>query len=68
MLSKRTLESREEIEMNILKNLVPKDHLVRLLDEFSNLSFVYEELEKEYCLDNGRPGVNPFVLVKIVII
>lgn len=68
MLSKRTLESREQIELNILDNLVPKDHLVRSLDKFLDLSFVYDELEKEYCLDNGRPGVDPVVLVKIAII
>jgi len=68
MLAKRTLESREQIELNIMENLVPKDHLVRALDEFLDLSFVYDELEKEYCLDNGRPGVDPVVLVKIAII
>jgi transposase len=68
MLAKRTLESREQLEMNILEQLVPKDHLVRLLDKFLDLDFVYDELEKEYCLDNGRPGVDPVVLVKIAII
>lgn len=68
MLSKRTLESRDQIEMHIMENLVPKDHLVRLLDEYLDLDYVYDELEKDYCLDNGRPGVDPVVLMKIAII
>lgn len=68
MLRKRTLEARDQIELNILENLVPQNHLVRLLDQFLDLSFVYDKLEKEYCLDNGRPGVDPVVLVKIAII
>ena len=68
MLTKRTLESRKQVELNILEDLVPKGHLIRLMDRFLALSFVYEVLEKSYCLDNGRPSVDPVVLVKIAII
>jgi len=68
MLTKKSLDSRVQMEMSILDDLVPQNHMVRDLDKYLNLSFVYDVMEKEYCLDNGRPSVDPVVLVKIAII
>ncbi|NJE84024.1 transposase [Staphylococcus saprophyticus] len=30
--------------------------------------FVYELVEDKYCLDNGRPSIDPVILVKILLI
>ena len=33
-----------------------------------DFSFIYEELEKKYCLDNGRMAVSPILLFKYLLL
>ena len=68
MLTQRAKEKRKQISMISLEDLVPEDHLVRKLDKALDFGFVYDELKDSYCLDNGRPSVDPVVLLKIVMI
>ncbi|WP_436891507.1 transposase, partial [Mammaliicoccus sciuri] len=51
-----------------VSELVPKDHLLRKVDKVLDLNFVYELVEGKYCLDNGRPSIDPVILVKILLI
>ncbi|WP_436859625.1 transposase, partial [Mammaliicoccus sciuri] len=51
-----------------VSELVPKDHLLRKVDKVLDLNFVYELVEDKYCLDNGRPSIDPVILVKILLI
>lgn len=38
-----------------LYNLViPKDNMLRQINEFVDFTFVYEELKERYCLDNDN--------------
>ncbi len=38
-----------------LYNLViPKDNMLRQINELVDFTFVYEELKERYCLDNGN--------------
>jgi len=32
----------------------------------SNFSFIYDLMKDRYSLDNGRPGIDPVVLIKMV--
>lgn len=59
---------RSQFEMYSLEDLVPEDHLLRKVDKVFDLSFVYELVENKYSLDNGRPSIDPVVLIKIVLI
>lgn len=68
MLVKKDLAKRNDIEFAVLEELVPKDHLVRQVDAAIDLSFVYDIVRDTYCDDNGRPSVDPVVLVKIVLL
>jgi transposase len=68
MLRKHAKESRKQISMISLEDLVPKDHLVRKLDAALDFSFVYEELKECYSPDFGRPSIDPVVLMKIIMI
>jgi D-serine dehydratase len=34
--------------------IVPKDNLLRKINELIDFSFIYEELLNKYCLNNGR--------------
>jgi transposase len=60
--------TQQEIEMVTLDSLVPKDHLVRKLDKFIKLDFIYERVSDLYCSDNGRPALDPVVFFKLLLL
>ena len=39
---------------DLYDRIIPKDHILRKINEIVDFSFVYEELESKYCLNNGR--------------
>ena len=51
-----------------LESLVPQDHLLRKIDKYIDFSFINELVKDLYCHDNGRPAVDPKVLVKILLL
>ena len=65
MLSKGQ-NGREQVEMVWLEDLVPKEHLLRKIDAAVDFSKIYEMVEELYSEDNGRPSIDPVVLVKMV--
>ena len=67
MLS-RGQNGREIIQMVWLEDLVPKDHLLRKIDAAVDFNKIYEMVEELYSEDNGRPSIDPVVLVKMVLI
>jgi transposase len=68
MLSKHGKNGRNQLEIIALDDLVPADHLVRKIEDCIDFDFIYELVEDYYCLDNGRPSVDPVVLIKMVFI
>jgi transposase len=48
--------------------LIPKDNLLRRIDELVDFSFVYEELNERYCQDNGRTAVDPVRMFKYLLL
>ncbi|EJY96508.1 transposase IS4 family protein, partial [Staphylococcus arlettae CVD059] len=63
MLNK-SIDKRDQYEMISISELVPNNHLLRKVDAILDLNFVYELVEDKYCLDNGRPSIDPVILVK----
>lgn len=57
-----------QMEMISIEELVPKDHLLRKISKAVDFDKIYDFVEDLYCLDNGRPGVDPVVLFKMVLI
>ena len=68
MLNKQKAEGRYQISVVSLDELVPQDHLVRKIENAIDFSFIYDLVADRYCHDNGRPSVDPVVLVKIALI
>ena len=64
----RILDERRETKIVCLEDLVPDDHLLRKIEKAVDFEEIYPMVEKYYCGDNGRPAVDPVVLVKIVLI
>ena len=48
--------------------LIPKNHLLRQINELIDFSFIYDELVSKYCPDNGRTAVDPVVMFKYLLL
>lgn len=54
--------------MDIYNIVVPKDNLLRKVNELVDFSFVYDELKDKYCLDNGRNAIDPIRMFKYLLL
>lgn len=61
-------DARREPIIVDLEALVAKDHLLRKIEKVMDYEWLYKRLEPYYCHDNGRPGTDPVVLIKMVLI
>jgi transposase len=61
-------DARREPVITDLDTLVPQDHLLRKIEKVMDYDWLYERLSPYYCHDNGRPGTDPVVLIKMVLI
>lgn len=68
MITKNDNNSLNEMQMVVLDNLVPQEHLVRKIDKVIDFEFIRDAVKDLYCKDNGRPSIDPVVLFKIVFI
>ena len=59
---------RDAIEIVGIESLVPKEHLLRKIDDAVDFNRLYEMVEPLYSEDTGRPSVDPVVLFKMVLI
>ena len=64
MLTKNSGKSTQ-VQMVSIDQLVPEDHLLRQIDAVIDFDFIYDLVKDKYCSDNGRPSIDPVVLIKI---
>jgi len=64
----RAENKRGNVQMVDLEGLVPQDHLLRKIEKAVDFQEIYGMVEPYYCADNGRPAVDPVILVKICLI
>lgn len=65
MMTQSADKKREQLQMFCMEDMVPQDHLLRLIDKAIDWSFIYELVADKYSPDNGRPSTDPVLLVKI---
>lgn len=68
MLHKDNKNKSDQIQMISVEQLVPKDHILRKIDKYIDFDFIYDLVEDKYSLNNGRPSIDPVVLMKLVFI
>ena len=68
MMSREGDKFNNELQIVNMDDLVPRDHLLRIIDKAIDWNFIYDLVEDKYCLDNGRPSIDPVVLIKIALI
>ena len=61
-------DARKEAVIIDIDTLVPSDHLLRKIERVMDYEWIYERLAPYYCHHNGRPGTDPVVLIKMVLI
>lgn len=58
-------KKRDQMQIFCMEDLIPEDHLLRLIDKAIDWNFIYDLVEDKYCHDNGRPSMDPVMLIKI---
>jgi transposase len=54
--------------MDIYNIVIPKDNLLRKINELIDFNFIYDELLNKYCLDNGRNAISPVRMFKYLLL
>ena len=67
MLSKNR-NKQQEMELVTYDLLVPGEHLLRKIDAAIDFSFIYRLCEPLYCLNNGRPAIDPEILFRMLFV
>lgn len=65
MMTKDMDKKREQIQLFCMDDMVPKDHLLRLIDKAIDWNFIYDLVEEKYSQNQGRPSLDPVMLIKI---
>jgi transposase len=63
-------KERDQMELFItgsLRQLVPDEHILARVDRVLDLSWLHDEVAELYCADNGRPGIDPEVAVRLML-
>ncbi len=68
MLLQEQDENRKQVQIVSMDDLVPKDHLLRIIDKAIDWTFIYPLVEDKYSLNTGRPSIDPVTLIKIPLI
>lgn len=65
MMTQNADKKREQIQMFCMDDMVPQDHLLRMIDKAIDWNFIYDLVVDKYSPDNGRPSMDPVMLIKI---
>jgi hypothetical protein len=64
--------AQQQIEFSAFSGLydliIPKDNLLRKINELIDFTFIYEELVDKYCPDNGRTAESPIRMFKYLLL
>ena len=63
-------KERSQLELFIsgsLRQLIPDDHVLVRVDRVLDLSWLRDEVADCYCLDDGRPGIDPEAAVRFML-
>jgi len=66
------LAQQQKLQLSTFSDLydliVPKDNLLRKINELIDFSFVYDELVNKYCSNNGRIAESPIRMFKYLLL
>ncbi|WP_055666227.1 IS1182 family transposase [Desnuesiella massiliensis] len=53
---------------SILYNRIPQNHMLKLINQAVDFSFINEMLEKSYCKYYGRPAKEPEMMIRLLVL
>ena len=59
---------QQQMDVIIMEQMIPEDHLLRKVDKAVDLSFIYELCAPLYCENNGRPAIDPEILFRMLLV
>lgn len=62
----KTDYNRNQYGFYTLDQIVPDEHFLRQVEAVIDFDFIYDLVEDTYSSDNGRPSLDPVMLVKIL--
>jgi transposase len=65
MMTQNADKKREQMQMFSMDDMVPENHLLRIIDRAIDWNFIYGLVEEKYSKDTGRPSMDPVMLIKI---
>jgi len=68
VLTKKDRITVKQMELVSIDELVPKDHLLRAIQDCIDFSFIYDEVKDLYSKTHGRPSIDPVVLIKLLLL
>lgn len=68
MMTQNADKKREQVQFLCMDDMVPHDHLLRIIDKAIDWSFIYDLVMDKYSPDSGRPSMDPVTLIKIPLI
>src|ERR1700757_2431881 len=63
-------KQRDQLELFItgsLRQLIPDEHVLARVDRVLDLSWLRGEVSDCYCLDDGRPGIDPEIAIRLML-
>ena len=67
MMTQENEKIRKQLQVLCIDDLVPHDHLLRIIDKAIDWSFIYDLVKDTYS-DKGRPSIDPVTLIKLPLI
>lgn len=68
MMTKENKKARKQMQIVCIDDLVPQNHLLRIIDKAIDWSFIYDLVFDKYSNETGRPSIDPVTLIKIPLI
>ena len=68
MMTQENEKVRKQMQIVCIDDLVPQDHLLRIIDKAIDWNFIYDLVRDRYSEEKGRPSIDPVTLIKIPLI
>lgn len=65
MMTQDKDKNRSQVQFFCMDDLVPQNHLLRLIENAIDWTFIYELVQDKYSENTGRPSMDPVMLIKI---
>ncbi len=68
MMTQEPEKTRKQMQIVCMDDLVPPNHLLRVIDKAIDWTFIYDLVRDTYSSEMGRPSIDPVTLIKIPLI